>query len=159
MPLSAFTSTKIVNKTACTLQLFNDNNNNAPLTLVLNPLSPGQQSTTDQSYPFYIVEEQGIKINIGAYNTWDCDNYISIYHNTGLGDECVEVYTNIFPITPGESSVPGELLTRSCGGSFSPALPSTATPASSGVVSPAPSTPAPAPAATPSPSTNPAAAK
>ncbi len=159
MGVSASAATKVVNKTACTLQLFNDNNDNAPLTLTLNPLLPGlQQSATDQSFPFRMVEEQAIKVNIGSYNTWDCDNYISTYHNTGLTNECVEVYTNILPTTPGESSVPGELLVRPCGGSSSPALPSTATTPSPDLVSPSPSTPAPV-SPSPTPATNPAVAK
>ena len=117
-PASA--GTKIVNKTACTLQLFNENNDNAPLTLALSPLSPTlQSSATDTSYPFYMVQEQAIKVNIGAYNTWECDNYISIFYRTGLTDACVEVYTNILPTTPGESSVPGELSVRPCAPSHS----------------------------------------
>jgi len=146
MGVSASAATKIVNKTTCVLQLFNENNDNAPLTLTLNPLPPGlQQSATDQAYPFYMVEEQAIKVNIGAYNTWSCDNYISTYYRTGLTNECVEVYTNILPTTPGESSVPGELLTRPCGGS------SNATPPSSTVPSLATPTPAaPAPSSPPS---------
>jgi hypothetical protein len=144
MGVSASAATKIVNKTACVLQLFNENNDNAPLTLALNPLSAGlQQSASDQSYPFYMVEEQAIKVNIGAYNTWNCDNYISIYHKTGLTDECVEVYTNILPTTPGESSVPGELLTRPCGGS-SNATPPSSTPPSPAAATPTASVPSPA---------------
>jgi len=149
--LNASASTKVVNMTGCTLQLFNENNNNAALTLALNPLSPAlQQSTADQSYPSYTVEEQAIKVNIGAYNTWECDNYISTYHVTGLTDDCVEVYTNILPTTPGESSVPGELLVRPCRSSAK-VLPSIVSPASSDLAS-SPPTP-------PSPATSPAAVK
>lgn len=148
--LSASAGTKIVNMTGCTLQLFNENNNNAPLTLDLNPLSPGlQQSKGDQSYPSYTVEEQAIKVNIGSYNTWECDNYISIYHETGLTDECVEVSVNILPTTPGESSVPGELLVRPCSSSAK-VQPSIISPASPDLAS-SPSSP--------SPSTSPATVK
>jgi|GEM_PF-5155776 len=142
MGASVSATTKIVNKTPCVLQLFNENNDNASLTLTLNPLPPGlQQSATDQSSPFYMVEEQAIKVNIGAYNTWNCDNYISTYYRTGLTNECVEVYANILPTTPGESSVPGELLTRPCGGS-SNTIPSSSTVPS--LATPTPPAPAPA---------------
>src|SRR5437016_5333858 len=83
--VGASAATKIVNKTGCTLQLFNENNNNASLTLALNPAPlQTQQSTINQSYTSYTVEEKAIKVNIGSYNTWECDNYISVYYITSL---------------------------------------------------------------------------
>ncbi len=117
--VNASAATKIVNKTECVLQLFNQNNNNAPLALALNPAS-------EPPYPSHTVEEKGIKVNIGSYSTWDCDNYITTYYMLGLKDECVEVYTSLFPTVPGESSVPGELAVRACP---APEAPSKAPPA------------------------------